>query len=196
MDTGTGIAADAQEHIVAAAANVFATEATRQVTLKRVALEARLPSAEVTERFDSTADLLSAVFASLSDELHAGFPDGEVPRHGGDLDEAQRQLLDAIVMISTRAVLDGFDPAQLRGTFPMLDRMAQQGVDDGHDERTARYRVFETLLLEFALRVFARPLADMCGLDDESDHCLQHEVSRLEMALHGLPPVEPCGQPL
>jgi AcrR family transcriptional regulator len=192
MDTGTGIAADAQEHIVAAAARVFATEATRQVTLKRVALEARLPAAAVTERFDSTADLLSNVFAHLSDELHARFPDGRVPRHGDDLDTVQRELLDAIVMISTRAVLDGYDPAQLRATFPMLDRMTQQGIDDGQDERTARYRVFETLLLEFALRVFARPLADMCGLDDETDRCLQHEVSRLEVALHQLPPVEAC----
>jgi hypothetical protein len=95
-------------------------------------------------------------------------------------------------MITTRAVLDGIAPATLLPAFPVVDQMAQNGVEVGLDERTARYRVFETLLLEFALRFFARSLADVCGLADESDDCLRRELSQLEQALRTLPPVAPC----
>ena len=190
MESGTS--ATAQEHIVAAATKVFATEATRQVTLKRVALEARVPAATVTEHYATPVELLSSVIASLAAAIQARFPEGEAPITGGGLDDEQNAIFDAIVMITTRAVLDGVDPAEIVPSFPVVDRLAGEAVDRGLDERTARYRIFETFLLEFAHRCFARPMADICGLRDESDECLRRELDTLEASLQGLPPVDPC----
>jgi AcrR family transcriptional regulator len=186
-----GQPADAQEHIVATAAKVFANEATRQVTLKRVALEARVPSDTLLEHYASAADLLRSVYRALSTGIESRFPEGFVPRHGGDLDKIQSALFDDMVMITTRAILDGVEPSSLTEDHPVIESMTRRAVESGANERTARFRTFELLLLEFGLRCFGPALAEACGLASESQQCLRHELNTLQLALHDLPAVEP-----
>jgi AcrR family transcriptional regulator len=183
-------AADPEEHILAAATKVFASEATRQVTLKRVALEARVPSEQLTERYGNAGELLCSVYAWLTDAIARRFPEGRVPAHGGDLDNEQNAVFDALVLITTRALLDGVEPSSLIAELPVIEEMTRQAIEAGLDERTARYRVYETCLLEFAHRFFARPIADVCGLADESDEDLRREVNALELLLPTLPPID------
>ncbi len=192
MDRGP--AADAQEHIVATAARVFASEATRHVTLKRVALEATVPPDTVTERFDTAADLLRSAYGALAAKIESGFAEGHVPRHGGELDEHQSAMFDDVVMITTRALLDGVTMSEMAAEFPMVESMTRQAIDAGTDERTARFRTFELLVLEFGYRFFARPLAEVCGLARETDECLRTELNQLQVTLRDLRPVAPCGR--
>jgi TetR/AcrR family transcriptional regulator, repressor for neighboring sulfatase len=187
MSTGTD--ADPRDQIVAAAAKVFATEATRQVTLKRVALEARVPFELVSERWASPTDLLEAVFQKLTGEIQSDWADGFAPRHGGDLDADQSERLDALVNIVLRASLDGVALGQVHHRYPIVDRMIEHATARGLDPRTARYRIFELLVVEFGLRAFSPHLLNACGLHDESAEQVRSEISALELSLQTLPPV-------
>ncbi len=184
-----GTYADPREHIVAAATKVFTTEATRQVTLKRIALEARVRPETVTELWDSTADLLTAVFEQLTHDIASGWPDGRVPGHGGDLDDDQSEWADAIVNIVMRATIDGVDHTQITERHPIIDRLVEAAAATGVDYRTARYRVYQLLLLEFSYRAFSSHLLAACGLEREPGDCVRREVSALQLSLRHLPPV-------
>jgi AcrR family transcriptional regulator len=184
-----GTDAESADAIVAAATRVFATEATRQVTLKRVALEARVPSHVVTGRWTSTADLLGEVYGVLADGIARLSPPGHVLRHAGDLDAEQDALLESMVQIVVRSSLDGFDLTELVERFPNIERMIDQHMTEGLDELTARHRVFQVLLLEFGYRLFADLLLAACGLADEPAGKARDEVNALELLIATLPPV-------
>jgi AcrR family transcriptional regulator len=184
-----GTDAETADAILAAATKVFATEATRQITLKRVALEARVPSDTVTERWASTSDLLAEVYGVLADGIAQLCPPGRALRHAGDLDAEQDALLESMVQIVVRSSLDGFDLAQLVERFPNIERMIEQRTSEGLDEVTARHRVFQVLLLEFGYRVFADLLLAACGLADEPEGRARAEINALELRIATLPPV-------
>ncbi len=184
-----GTDAESADAILAAATRVFASEATRQVTLKRVALEARVPSHTVTDRWASTAELLGEVYRVLADGIARLYPPGHAPRHAGDLDAEQDALLESMVQIVARSSLDGFDLAQLVERFPNIERMIDQHMTEGLDQLTARHRVFQVLLLEFGYRLFSDLLLTACGLDDEPEGRARAEVNALELLIATLPPV-------
>ena len=184
-----GTDAESADAILPAATKVFATEATRQVTLKRVALEARVPSQAVTDRWASTSELLGEVYQVLADRIAQLCPPGHALRHAGDLDAEQDGLLESMVQIVVRASLDGIDLSQLIERFPNIERMIDQRLTEGLDETTARYRVFQVLVLEFGYRLFADMLLAACGLADEPEGRARSEVNALELLITTLPPV-------
>jgi len=184
-----GTDADSADAILAAATKVFASEATRQVTLKRVALEARVPPHVVTARWASPAELLTEVFGRLGENLAERFPPGQMPRHGGEFDAEQGELVDAMLSILVRSALDGMDLTERVDRYPTIERLIQQHMDDGLDELTARYRVFETVLVELGYRFFADQLQVACGLTEEPEGRLRDEVNALEQMVAALPPI-------
>jgi AcrR family transcriptional regulator len=184
-----GTDADSADAIIAAATKVFATEATRQVTLKRVALEARVPSDTVTGLFASTPDLLAKVYRLLAEGIAMRCLPGQVLRHAGDLDAEQDALLESMVQIVVRSSVDGFDLTELIDGYPNIERMIEHHMTEGLDEVTARYRVFQVLVLEFGYRVFADMLLAACGLADEPAGRARDEVNALELLITKLPPV-------
>ena len=187
MQPGTD--AESADAILAAATKVFTSEATRQVTLKRVALEARVPSHVVTAQWASPAELLSEVFGRLGEDLSRTCPPGQVPRHGGEVDAEQGELIDAMLQILVRSALDGMDLTERVDHYPTIERLVRQHVDEGLDELTARYRVFQAVLVEFGFRIFADQLQIACGLTDEPVDRLRDEVNALEQMVTSLPPV-------
>jgi AcrR family transcriptional regulator len=184
-----GTDAQSADAILAAATRVFATEATRQVTLKRIALEARVPSDTVTARWATTAELLGEVFRALAEDLARRCPPDRVPRHAGELTGEQDALLDSMVQILVRSSLDGLDPTEVIERYPTIERLIDQHMNDGLDELTARYRVFQMMLLEGGYRLFADLLLVACGLADEPEGRARGEVNALELLISTLPPV-------
>ncbi len=168
------------DRVVAAAIRVFASEATSHVTLKRIALEAGLPSEEVTSRWSSTAELLNAATERLTDELAAAGTCAQVPTRGGELSERQAELLDQAVQLLARARLDQIEPWLPEGRFPILNQLIDQFVADGADLRTARYRAFQLLVVEFGARLFAPSLLVAVGLHDETPAQVRAEIDSLQ----------------
>jgi AcrR family transcriptional regulator len=166
--------------VVEAAIKVFASEATGQVTLKRVALEAEVPAESVTDRWSSTTELLGAAIDRLADDLAAAAVCDEVPTRGGALTSRQSELLDQVVHLVVRAAIDGVHTPDLAGRFPMIDQLIDQYVDSGVDLRTARYRAYQLLVVEFGWRIFSSQLLTVCGLDDESPDQVRAEIDSLE----------------
>ena len=103
--------------MVSAATRVFATEATRQVTLKRVALEAHVPAQQVTDRWATTTELLTASVDRLTEEL-AGSATEPVPTRGGNLTAERDVLLDQVVQLLARLAARPDRPEPLPGPVP------------------------------------------------------------------------------
>jgi AcrR family transcriptional regulator len=175
--------------LVSAATRVFATESTRQVTLKRVALEARVPPDAVSERWSSATDMLASVFQQLTAQIVEPWPPDHAPRRGGELTEDESELVDSIANIIVRASLDGVDVSSLSEHFPIIERMIDRLVRGGADPLTARYRVHQLLVIEFGFRIFAEHLRGMCGLADEPDDRARAEIDAIELLLSDLPTV-------
>jgi AcrR family transcriptional regulator len=172
--------ADLDERVLSAAIQVFASEPTSQVTLKRVALEAEVPAELVTQRWASTTELLAATIERLTDDLAAAAICDDVPTRGSELTDQQSDLLDQAVHLVARSLLDGIDPARLQGRFPMIDQLIEQFVAAGTDLRTARYRAFQLLVVEFGARLFSTTVQAACGLLDETPAQLRTEIDSLQ----------------
>ena len=183
--------ADLDDRVLSAAVRVFASEPTSRVTLKRVALEAGVPSEQVTDRWSSTTELLTAAVDRLTEDL-AGAGRGAVVTRGGQVTERQDALLDQAVHLSARALLDQVDPTHLRGRFPMSDNLIAHFVSQGADLRTARYQTFQLMVVEFGARLFASSLLVACGLQDESPAQVRAEIDSLQdlVALRALQPTD------
>jgi AcrR family transcriptional regulator len=181
--------ADPGDEIVAAATRVFASEPTRQVTLKRVALEAHVPAQVVLDSWANITELLSAVLERIMQDLAEGFADDAPPRHGGELDDRQDALVDALMCIWVRAALDGYDIEPLVDEHPTIARMVGRLVDGGLDDVTARHRVFQQLILEFGYRLFGEQMATACGLEGEPLAQRRAGVNAVQVAIPRLPPV-------
>jgi len=171
---------DLDRQVVAAAIKIFASEATGQVTLKRVALEAQLPAEWVTGRWSSTTELLGAAIDRLADDLADAAVCDEVPTRGGALTPRQSELLDQLVHLVVRSAIDNVQAPDLAGRFPMIDQLIDQYVEAGVDLRTARYRAYQLLVVEFGWRIFSSQLLTVCGLDDESPDQVRAEIDSLE----------------
>ena len=176
--------------ILDAATDVLATEGPARTTLKWVAREAGVPTEVVVAHWPHVSDLLGDVLDELAGriEVHApvilGSPDEET-------DPVLVDLIGQFARILARAILDGFDTAVLQSRFPILERLLKFGLDLGMDERTARYRVRQFLVLEWGWRLFGDHLAVACGLTDEPEGRSLSELRVLERSLLQLPPVEP-----
>ncbi len=171
--------ADIDDRVLCAAIRVFATEPTSRVTLKRVALEAGVPSDEVTDRWSSTTELLTAAVDRLTQDL-TGAGRGAALTRGGQVTERQDELLDQTVHLSARAVLDQVDPTHLRGRFPMSDSLIDHFVSQGADQRSARYLTFQLMVVEFGARLFGSSLLVACGLQDESPAEVRATIDSLQ----------------
>lgn len=171
--------ADLDDRVLSAAIRVFASEPTSRVTLKRIALEAGVPSEQVTDRWSSTTELLTAAVDRLTEDL-LGSGRGVVLTQGGQLTERQEALLDQAVHLSARAVLDQVDPTHFQGRFPMSDSVIAHFVSQGDDLRTARYRAFQLMVVEFGARLFGSSLLVACGLQDESPAQVRAAIDSLQ----------------
>ncbi len=184
--------ADLDGRVLSAAIRVFASEATSRVTLKRVALEAGVPSEEVTDRWSSTTELLTAAVNRLTGDLAGSDAGADVATRGGDLTPEQDALLDQAVHLAARAVLDQIDPTQFQGQFPLSDSLIDHFVKQGADLRTARYRAFQLMVVEFGARLFSASLLVVCGLEEETPAQVRAEIDSLEdlVALRAVHPTD------
>ncbi len=182
---------DLDDRVLSAAIRVFATEPTSRVTLKRVALEADVPAQQVTDRWSSTTELLTASVDRLTEEL-AGSATEAVPTRGGDLAPERHALLDQVVQLLARSLLDQIDPNHFRDRFPIAERLVDHFMAQGADLRTARYRTFQLMVVEFGVRLFSSSLLVACGLGHETPAQVRAEIDSLQdlVALRGVHPVD------
>ncbi len=170
---------DVDDRVLSAAIRVFASEPTSQVTLKRVALEAGVPADQVISRWSSTTALLTGAVDRLTEDMTAA-AGGATSTRGGDLCERQDALLDQAVHLSARAVLDQIDPTEFKGQFPMSDTLVRHFERQGADLRTARYRAYQLMVIEFGYRLFSSSLLVACGLEDENPCQVRAEIDALQ----------------
>ena len=180
------------ERIIAAATRVLAVEGPARTTVKWVAREAGVSTEVVASRWPTVSDLLGAVLDTLSARIEMEAPNPNLPEPAPTaLDPHLIDLVAQFTDIVARALLDGFNPAELQSQFPMLDRLVKFGMDLGVDERTARYRVCQFYVLEWGWRLFGPHLLVACGLTDEPEGRPVKELRVVERSLADLPPVEP-----
>jgi len=184
---------DLANQILAVSIQVFGAAGTHQVTIDGVAREAGVPTEEVAARWPTTISLLTASIERLTDDLAAAATCEEVPTRGSELTAEQSALLDQVVGLVARALVDRTDPGQLQGRFPMIDQLIEQFVASGTDLRTARYRAFQLLVVEFGARLFSGTVLAACGLEDESPSQVRAEIDSLQdlVAIRAVHPAEP-----
>ena len=176
------------EKIIGAASRLFSRHGPSTVTLRWIARDAEVPYEAVVARWPKPDDVLAAVLDHLADQIAAAYEAlgpsiVSVPELG--------EVIATIQQVLARAILDGRQPAHLQRAFPMVDRILESAVSHGSDERTARYRIFESYLLEWGWRVLGPHLLDMCGLGDEPPELADEEIRALQRHLFTLPPVTP-----
>jgi TetR/AcrR family transcriptional regulator, repressor for neighboring sulfatase len=189
MGAQDGLDDETVRRVLVAATDVLASEGPSRTTLKWVAREAGVPTEVVAAHWPHVADLLGDVLDDLADRIEAEAP--QLPGSGEDTDSALGDLIGLFARILARAILDGFETAVLQSRFPILERLLKYGADLGLDERTARYRVCQFLVLEWGWRLFGDHLAVACGLTDEPPGRGLDELRELERSLVTLPPVRP-----
>jgi TetR/AcrR family transcriptional regulator, repressor for neighboring sulfatase len=174
--------------IIEAASSLFSQEGPSTVTLRWIARDAEVSYNAVVARWSTPDQVLAAVLDHLADRIDKAYADlgpsiVSVPEVDG--------VIGTIQQILARAILDGKHPAHLQRAFPMVDRILEAAVAHGSDERTARYRIFESYLLEWGWRLLGPHLLDVCGLGDEPPDRADDEIRALQRHLFALPPVKP-----
>jgi AcrR family transcriptional regulator len=174
--------------ILGAAGRLFSRHGPSTVTLRWIARDAGVPYEAVASRWSDPDDVLVAVLDDLTERIAAAYAElGPKIVSVPELDE----VMATIHLVLARAVLDGRQPAHLQRAFPMFDRILEAAVAHGSDERTARYRIFESYLLEWGWRVLGPQLLEVCGLGDEPPDRAEAEIRALQRRLFTLPPVDP-----
>ena len=114
--------------LIASAAQLFAERGPKAVSVRDVAKAAGVNHGLVHRHFGSKHGLLKAVMSELTDQIAEAV--GE-PQPGETLDEFMRSALAVTGdvglhwRILARALLDGEDPAELQGEFPVVARMLE-----------------------------------------------------------------------
>jgi hypothetical protein len=176
--------------VLLGAGTVLAAEGPARATLKWIAREAGVDVATVEQVGATVGELLGAVLDDLADRIEAGVPLRFEPID--DRDPELGHLIDRYSRVLTRALLDGVNPALVQSRFPLIDRLVDEGVSQGWDERTARYRVCQSYVLEWGWRLFSPHLVVACGLADEPPGRPLQELRKVSTALTDLPPVDPA----
>ncbi len=173
--------------IIRAAGRLFSQHGPSTVTLRWIARDAEVPYETVATRWSNPDDVLVAVLDDLADRIAAAYAElGPSIVSVPELDE----VIATIQQVLARAVLDGRQPAHLQRAFPMVERILNAAVAHGSDERTARYRIFESYLLEWGWRVLGPQLLEVCGLGDEPPDRIDAEIRNLQRRLFTMPPVK------
>jgi hypothetical protein len=187
-DIGTTGDSARRARVLAGATAVLSAEGPTRATLKWIAREAGVEVSEVEAVGATVPALLGAVLDDLADRIEAG-----VPPDFGPIDERRDPTLDRHIdlyaRVLTRALLDGVNPARVQSRFPLVDRMVDQATAEGTDERTARYRVCQSYVLEWGWRLFGPHLSVACHLDQEPPGRPLEELRRVQGWLRTLPPV-------
>jgi hypothetical protein len=173
-----------------AARGVLRTHGPNQTTLKWVARESNLGFEEVAGEWADVELLLSAVLDDLADRLDAQLVHDLEP-FDDSRDAERTRLLEDYILISIRAILDGVSPARAETRFPLMEHLVEAAVSAGADERTARYRICHTLILEWGWRLFGEHLLVVCGLEHESMAAATTELHAVETSLRRLPLATP-----
>jgi AcrR family transcriptional regulator len=112
--------------LIASGAQLFAERGPSAVSVRDVARAAGVNHGLVHRHFGSKRGLLKAVMTELTDQIAAEV--GE-PKPDETLDEFMRSALAVTGgvglhwRILARALLDGEDPSELQGEFPVVERM-------------------------------------------------------------------------
>jgi AcrR family transcriptional regulator len=174
--------------ILAAAGRLFSRHGPSTVTLRWIARDAEVPYEAVASRWSDPDGVLVAVLDALTERIAAAYAElGPSIVSVPELEE----VMATIHLVLARAVLDGRQPAHLQRAFPMFDQILESALAHGSDERTARYRIFESYLLEWGWRVLGPQLLEVCGLGDEPPDRAEAEVRALQRHLFTMPPVKP-----
>ena len=171
--------ADLDDRVLSASIRVFASEPTSRVTLKRIALEAGVRAEQVTDRWSSTTELLTAAVDRLTEDL-LGSGRGVRATQGGQLTERQEALLDQAVHLSRALLCSTRSTPTLPGPVPHVRQRIAHFVSQGDDLRTARYRAFQLMVVEFGARLFGSSLPVACGLQDESPAQVRAAIDSLQ----------------
>lgn len=188
---GSGLSSRDRRHALDAARGVLTSHGPNQATLKWVARESNVGFEDLAGEWTGVEELLSAVLDDLADQLDAQLVHDFEP-FDDSRDAGRTQLLEDYIMISIRAILDGVPPARTANRFPLMEHLVEAAVSAGAEERTARYRICHTLILEWGWRLFGEHLLVVCGLEDESMASATAELHAVETSLRRLPLVTPA----
>jgi AcrR family transcriptional regulator len=146
--------------LVDAAARLFAERGPDRVSVKQIAAAAGVNHGLVHHYFGSKDALLSAVLASLSEqvaaELASGAPADVIAANGGATERHNR--------IAAFLILQGRDPAALKGSFPVFDTLVASLRGQGLSPADARLRTAQVVAQVIGWQLFESFLIDGAGL--------------------------------
>ena len=175
-----------RDRILSVATDLFTKHGPATLSMKWVALEADVPSEQLTAEWPTMQAMLADVLDRLSSTFEAQA--GDILSPDVDADD----VIETFQHIIARALLDDADVSSLARDYSQVERWVKVFQDRfGLDERTARIRLSQTFALEWGWRLFGPHLRVSCGLEDEPDGLFIAEIRRLEAQILNLPPVDP-----
>ena len=155
------------DRVLGAASELFAEHGPRMITLKWVGKDAGVPIEWIVSRWPTVDDLLAAVL-----ERGGAIASAESPIvpiiHGTDFTEEADAAFATHDRVIVRAILDGFNPAELMSHFPLLDRLVADLMADGLEEPAARSQAFQIAIVELGWRLFGSTVLAACRLEGEA----------------------------
>lgn len=177
-----------------AARAVLRSQGPDRTTLKWVARESGISHAAIAGEWADVGELLSAVLDDLADQLDERLDHNFEP-FDDTRDVERTQLVEDYMQIAIRGILDGTSPARAQSRFPLTEHLVSVALAAGADERTARYRVCHSLVLEWGWRLLGEHLLIACGLEEESMADATAELHAVQASLRRLPLVTPPPPP-
>jgi AcrR family transcriptional regulator len=146
--------------LVDAAAELFAERGPDRVSVKEIAAAAGVNHGLVHHYFGSKDALLTAVLASLSEqvaeELASGAPIDRIAAKGGATERHNR--------IAAALVLQGRDPGELKGSFPVFDKLIAHLQTQGLSRADAKLRTAQLIAQVIGWQLFEDFLIEGAGL--------------------------------
>ena len=101
--------------------------------------------------------------------------------------DAALDLHDRVIV---RAILDGFNPAELMSHFPLLDRLVLDLISQDLEESAAHAQALQIAVLELGWRLFGSTVLTACRLEGDAAVDATAELRALQRRLAN-PPTGP-----
>jgi AcrR family transcriptional regulator len=170
-----------REAVLEAAVRLFAERGPGAVSIRELAAEAGVNHGLVHRHFGTKDELVAAVMNHLVGrfERAAGKPDdAETPEELLPKLFAAARSQRAYWQILVRAILEGRDPAELQGGFPIVRRLLAAAQRNPAPGRSAEAFVVQQVALGLGLVVFEPFLRAALGLDATRWRSVQRELIR------------------
>jgi AcrR family transcriptional regulator len=175
---------EVRQAVIEAAIRLFAERGPASVSIRELAAEAGVNHGLVHRHFGTKEELLTVVMNHLVSrfERAAGPPDDdETPTTLGPKLFAAARSQRAYWRILVRAILEGRDPAELQGGFPIVQRLLAAARRDPATASAPESFVAGTVAMGLGLVVFEPFLRAAMGLDATQWRAIQRELSETEL---------------